>query len=204
MFADLKPMDLRLPLGVLMVGVVVAAAAFVIERRDARHLDDVRFDQLVRTASDHVQQRMAIYTNGLRAGASMYQASDRVTRKEWRDFAGSMALMERYPGIYGLGVVVPVQPQHLEEFLVWERFDGVPDLQLKTYPGVANPRATAACRRSPLRSRCSRILAIGRASSISSRSTRACSRCRRWSSGARGSAAGSTRPSSPRISSAPR
>jgi signal transduction histidine kinase/CHASE1-domain containing sensor protein/integral membrane sensor domain MASE1 len=143
MFADLKPMDLRLPLGVLMVGVVVAAAAFVIERRDARHLDDVRFDQLVRTASDHVQQRMAIYTNGLRAGASMYQASDRVTRKEWRDFAGSMALMERYPGIYGLGVVVPVQPQHLEEFLVWERFDGVPDLQLKTYPGVANPRAPA-------------------------------------------------------------
>jgi signal transduction histidine kinase/CHASE1-domain containing sensor protein/integral membrane sensor domain MASE1 len=141
MFVDLKPLSLRLPLAVLMVGVVVAAGAFAIERRDARHLDDLRFGQLVQTASDHVRQRMAIYTNGLRAGASMYQASERVTRKEWRDFAASLALMERYPGIYGLGVVVPVEPEHLAEFLVWERFDGAPDLQLKTYPGVVNPRA---------------------------------------------------------------
>ncbi|HET6620999.1 MAG TPA: PAS-domain containing protein [Dongiaceae bacterium] len=141
MFVDLKPLTLRLPLGVLMVGVVVAAGAFVIERRDARHLDDLRFGQLVQTASYHVRQRMAIYTNGLRAGASMYQASERVTRKEWRDFAASLGLMEHYPGIYGLGVAVPVEPEHLAEFLVWERFDGAPDLQLKTYPGVVNPRA---------------------------------------------------------------
>ncbi|HEX6119586.1 MAG TPA: CHASE domain-containing protein, partial [Dongiaceae bacterium] len=141
MFVDLKPLTLRLPLGVLMVGVAMAAGAFVVERRDARHLDDLRFGQLVQTASDHVRQRMAIYTNGLRAGASMYQASERVTRKEWRDFAASLELMERYPGIYGLGVVVPVEPQHLAEFLVWERFDGAPDLQLKIYPGAVDPRA---------------------------------------------------------------
>jgi signal transduction histidine kinase/CHASE1-domain containing sensor protein len=141
MFADLKPETLRLPLGVLMVGVVVAGAAFVIERRDARHLDDVRFGQLVQTASDRVQQRMAIYANGLRAGASMYQASERVTRKEWHDFEAALALIERYPGISGLAVAVPVQPDHLQEFLVWERFDGAPDMQLKTFPGVQNPRA---------------------------------------------------------------
>ncbi|HEY3145315.1 MAG TPA: CHASE domain-containing protein, partial [Dongiaceae bacterium] len=141
MFADLKPLNLRLPLGVLMIGVVVAAAAFVIERRDARHLDKVRFDQLIQTASDHVQQRMAIYANGLLAGASMYQASERVTRSEWHDFEASLALIERYPGISGLAVAVPVQPDHLQEFLVWERFDGAPGMQLKTFPGVQNPRA---------------------------------------------------------------
>ena len=140
MFADLKPLELKLPVTVLTVGVLVAAGAFVIERRDAAHLDDVRFNQLIQTASDHLRQRMAIYTNGLRAGASMYQASERVTRQEWHDFAASMALIERYPGIRGIGVAVPVKPDHLQEFLVWERFDGAPDLQLKSIPGVPNAR----------------------------------------------------------------
>ena len=48
----------------------------------------------------------------------MFQASERVTRNEWREFATSMGLMERYPGVRGLGVVVPVAPERLEEFLV--------------------------------------------------------------------------------------
>ena len=140
LFVDLKPLNLRLPVAVLMVGVVVAAGAFVIERRGISHLDDVRFEQLIRTASDRVRERMAIYTNALRAGASMYQASERVTRKEWRDFTVSLGLMERYPGVFGMGVVVPVEPQRLEEFMVWERFDGAPNLELKSYPGIASPR----------------------------------------------------------------
>src|SRR6185503_7943812 len=59
---------------------------------------------------------------------------------EWRQFATSMGLMERYPGIRGLGVVVPVTPEHLEEFLVWERFDGAPNLQRKSYPEAATSR----------------------------------------------------------------
>ncbi|MBA4096525.1 MAG: hypothetical protein C0484_07135 [Rhodospirillum sp.] len=140
LFADLKSFNLRLPVATLMVGVAVAAGAFVFERRELNHLDDVRFDQLIQTASDRVRERMVVYTNALRAGASMFQASERVTRNEWRQFATSMGLMERYPGVRGLGVVVPVAPQRLEEFLVWERFDGAPNLQLKTYPEVATTR----------------------------------------------------------------
>ena len=140
LFADLKSLNLRLPVATLMVGVAVAAGAFVVERRDLNHLDDVRFDQLIQTASDRVRERMVVYTNALRAGASMFQASERVTRNEWRQFATSMGLMERYPGVRGLGVVVPVAPQRLEEFLVWERFDGAPNLQLKSYPEAATTR----------------------------------------------------------------
>ena len=140
LFVDLKPLNLRLPVATLMVGVAAAAAAFVAERRELNHLDDVRFDQLIQTASDRVRERMVVYTNALRAGASMYQASERATRNEWRQFATSMELVERYPGVLGLGVVVPVAPQRLEEFLVWERFDGVPNLQLKSYSDAASPR----------------------------------------------------------------
>jgi signal transduction histidine kinase/CHASE1-domain containing sensor protein/integral membrane sensor domain MASE1 len=140
LFVDLKPLNLRLPVATLMVGVAAAAAAFVVERRELNHLDDVRFDQLIQTASDRVRERMVVYTNALRAGASMYQASERVTRNEWRQFATSMELVERYPGVRGLGVVVPVAPQRVEEFLVWERFDGAPNLQLKSYPEAATAR----------------------------------------------------------------
>ncbi|WP_119302055.1 PAS-domain containing protein [Dongia deserti] len=141
LFADLKPLKLQLPVVVLMVGVAVAAGAFVVERRELNHLDDVRFEQLIQTASDRVRERMTIYTNALRAGASMYQASERVTRNEWREFSASMSLMEHYPGVMGLGLVVPVQPDHLQEFLIWERFDSAPNLELKSYPDVVNTRA---------------------------------------------------------------
>ncbi len=141
MFADLKPLNLRLPVAVLMAGVAVAAGVFVIERRELNHLDDVRFDQLIQTASDRVRERMTIYTNALRAAASMYQASERVTRNEWREFSASMALTEHYPGVTGLGMIVPVEPAHLEQFLVWERFDGAPDLELKSYLDATSPRA---------------------------------------------------------------
>ena len=140
LFADLGPLNLRMPAAVLMVGVAVAAGAFVIEREKLSHLDDVRFEQLVQTAADRVRERMAIYTNALRAGASMYQASERVTRKEWQEFAASMQLIERYPGVQGMGVMVPVHPDRLQEFLMWERFDGAPNLELKSYPDVTNPR----------------------------------------------------------------
>ena len=141
LFSDLKPLSLRLPVAVLMIGVAVAAGAFVVERRELTHLDNVRFQQLMQTAWDRVRERMAIYTNTLQAGASMYQASERVTRKEWREFVTSMAPLQRHPGVLGLGVVVPVDPNHLQEFLVWERFDGAPHLELKSYPGAANTRA---------------------------------------------------------------
>jgi signal transduction histidine kinase/CHASE1-domain containing sensor protein/integral membrane sensor domain MASE1 len=142
LFADLRSLNLRLPAATLMVGVAVAAGAFVAERRALNHLDEVRFDQLVQTASDRIREHMVVYTNALRAGASMYKASERVTRDEWREFANSMGLMERYPGIRGLGVVVPVAPEHLPEFLVWERFDGAPNLQLKSYPEAATSRTS--------------------------------------------------------------
>jgi len=140
LFADLRPLNLRMPAAVLMMGVAVAAGAFMIERQKLSHLDDVRFEQLIQTASDRVRERMAIYTNALRAGASMYQASERVSRKEWQEFAASMQLIERYPGVQGMGVMVPVQPDRVQEFLVWERFDGAPSLELKSYPDVTNPR----------------------------------------------------------------
>jgi signal transduction histidine kinase/CHASE1-domain containing sensor protein len=141
LFSDLKPLNLRLPVAVLMVGVAVAAGAFVVERRQLDHLDDVRFQQLIQTASDRVRERMAIYTNALQAGVSMYQASERVTRKEWQAFVTSLALVQRHPGVLGLGVVLPVQPDHLQEFLLWERFDGAPQLELKLFPDAANTRA---------------------------------------------------------------
>jgi PAS domain S-box-containing protein len=139
-FADLSPLKLRLPVAILMTGVAIAAVSYAVDSRASIGLDEVRLEQLVRTATDRIRERMDTYANGLRAGAGMYQASEQVTRKEWRDFAQSLALADRYPGILGIGVAVPVDPAHLQEFLTWERFDGAPNLELKSIPDVVNPR----------------------------------------------------------------
>ena len=72
----------------------------------------------------------------------MYRASERVTRKEWNAFVTSMALVERHPGVMGMGVAVPVAPDRLQDFLLRERSDGAPGLELKSYPDVATARSS--------------------------------------------------------------
>ncbi|HEX9448276.1 MAG TPA: CHASE domain-containing protein, partial [Dongiaceae bacterium] len=87
-----------------------------------------------------IRTRLEIYADSLRAGAAFYGASTHVSRRDWHDYAKSLDLITRYPGINGIGVVLPVSPSAVDQFVAAARADDTPDFSLKSVAGVADPR----------------------------------------------------------------
>ncbi len=66
---------------------------------------------------------MAYYEEGLRGGVSLFRSSRSVEREEWVEYARSLAIEERYPGIRGIGFVRPVAAGEEQRFLARVRAD---------------------------------------------------------------------------------
>lgn len=80
---------------------------------------------------DLVQDRMEQYEVGLWAGVGLIDAlgSERPLRRaDWVEFAGSLDLVNRYPGVNGIGVIYYVPEARLDDYL--SRFsDQYPELE---------------------------------------------------------------------------
>jgi PAS domain S-box-containing protein len=140
-FVDLHALDLRMPGAVFIAGATIAAFAPLLEHRRAEHVEDLRFQQLTEIATERIRETTANYSNAMRTAASLYAVSHGVTQSEWRDFVASLTLAERYPGIAGLGIVVPVGPGEVDSFVGTQRTGGTPDFTVRTEPDAADPRA---------------------------------------------------------------
>ncbi|HEV8392232.1 MAG TPA: PAS-domain containing protein [Dongiaceae bacterium] len=138
---DLHRLDLRMPGAVFIAGAAIAVVAAFVEHRQAADLEELRFKQLTEIASERIRERMAVYGNAMRSAASLVTVSNHVTRADWRDFVASLTLTERYPGITGVGVVVPVRPSQLDSFVAAQQASGAPDFSVKPVPGGVHPRA---------------------------------------------------------------
>jgi PAS domain S-box-containing protein len=126
-----------LPLGVIAAGWLACGILLGVLVRQQEAGDAAAFRRLAANAEIGIRQRLATYTEALRAGASFVAASERVTRREWRDFAAALDLGGRHPGIHGIGVILPVKADELAPFLRRVRADGVPDFALKLPPDGA-------------------------------------------------------------------
>ncbi|MFB2595664.1 PAS domain S-box protein [Paracoccus sp. p4-l81] len=65
------------------------------------------FVALVNEAENAISLRLASYRNAVNAGASYIAASQTVTRTEWRRYVEQLGIAQTYPGMLGLGVVIP-------------------------------------------------------------------------------------------------
>ena len=64
----------------------------------------------------------------------MFAAAKSVGPAEWRAYVQALALEKRYPGIVGLGVVFPVHPENMAEFMAAARVDGDPGFTIRGVP----------------------------------------------------------------------
>ncbi len=141
-FVDLHQFDLRMPGAIFIAGAAIAVMAASVEHEQAENLAEARFRQLTETATDRIREKTTNYSNATRSAASLFTVTDRITRAEWRDFVTSLALTERYPGIAGLGIVMPVMPDQLDQFIAQQRADGASEFAVTAVPGVGvHPRA---------------------------------------------------------------
>jgi PAS domain S-box-containing protein len=76
-----------------------------------------------------IQSRLSIYANTLSGGVGLFNASDFVSRDEWKIYVDSIDLQKNYPGIQGLGYAVVVEDEN--ELTDKIRAEGFPEYNIR-------------------------------------------------------------------------
>ncbi len=67
----------------------------------------------------------------LRSGSALFEASDSVTRLDWKLFIDGLAINRNLPGIQGIGYAVIIPKNQLARHILDIRYEGFPDYQVK-------------------------------------------------------------------------
>ena len=91
-----------------------------------------KFEQQVEQLQIDIQTQFERALLALRGARGLYNASDRVTRSEFRAFIASRDLATEFPGIRGFGYIQRVPSDELDAFVRAERLDDAPDFEVRT------------------------------------------------------------------------
>ncbi len=127
---------LALPAAVLVAGWLICGWIYSTLNRERLQVNEVRFDNIISESKQAIEQRMTTYTDALRGGVSLFASSQDVTREEWRQFVDSLELVQRYPGIDGMGAMEPVRAEETEEFTTRLRREMGADFAIRPVPGA--------------------------------------------------------------------
>ena len=89
-----------------------------------------RFSARISEVELRVKSRLSDYEEVLLSTAALMQASNAVSREEWRTYAGGLQLLERYPGIQGLGYAQRLQPSEVQAHVEAVRREGIADYRI--------------------------------------------------------------------------
>ncbi|MDW6094267.1 CHASE domain-containing protein [Vibrio rhizosphaerae] len=122
---------------VISLSLILTFGAYYITERQTNLKITNQFEFQSQQIVELVQERMIRYEEALWAGVSALKMFPRdASREDWRTFAASLQIDQRFPGINGIGVIHYVPPQKLANYLAWQR-ESIPDYGL--HPAHAEP-----------------------------------------------------------------
>lgn len=134
---------LVLPVWVLLGGWLVSGSIYATLELNGRERREEIFRDRVTAAEAAIQVRITSYVDAIRGGVSFYTASQVVERDEWRAYIESVQMRTRYPGMNGLGIIFPVEPNGIEAWKTRMRSIGYPNPDVRPFPGTnERPGAT--------------------------------------------------------------
>ena len=89
-----------------------------------------QFDLLTEQLSRQIHTRMVDHEKILLAAAGLMDASNKVTRQDWKRFTDRLQLSDRYPGIQGVGFSKILRPDEITELEVQIRNEGFSDFKV--------------------------------------------------------------------------
>ncbi len=95
----------RIPLIILMCGWILAGVLFFYLTNSQAEKDSERLTYLIRDTENQIRLRLWGNEDALWSGASLFAASDDVTRDEWGHFVTTLNLTQRYSGFFGVGAI---------------------------------------------------------------------------------------------------
>lgn len=100
-----------------------------------------RFKFEIASVQAEIVRRMGEYEMVLRNGAAFFDASDEVTRSDWRNFYNTLQLEQYYPGILGFGFSRWLLPAELSGFIADVRAEGYPEFTV--FPSTQSAESSA-------------------------------------------------------------
>ena len=116
---------------VLLLGFVISAAATLYMKSNVNRIARQEFIFKCNDIKDDIAERLADHARILRSGASFFDASDSVTRKEWHTYTDRQNLEQQLPGIQGLGFSLLIPKVQLGQHTRQIRSEGFPEYQVK-------------------------------------------------------------------------
>ncbi len=77
-----------------------------------------------------IEERLRTYREVLKGAHALFQASEAVSRDEWRRYVTALNLQVEYPGIQGVGFAVHIPADHLARHERTVRAEGFPDYRV--------------------------------------------------------------------------
>jgi PAS domain S-box-containing protein len=115
-------------MGVLLLcSIVLTIVAWYISRNHLKEKTMDRFEYRVSNIQSSIEARMSAYEQVLRSAVGFMNASDTVTRNDWKHYVQTLKLQQFYPGIQGLGFTVRLFPNEVERFTRKIRAEGFPE-----------------------------------------------------------------------------
>jgi len=97
-------------------------------------VDQVRVEQFgaeANTIHDAIVDRLDIYSTALYGGRGLFDASNEVSRDEWRAYVESLRIQENFPGLQGFGYSEWIPPDDLEAHVTRVQEEGFPDYSIR-------------------------------------------------------------------------
>jgi PAS domain S-box-containing protein len=124
------------PLVVLLAGWTLSGWMYEFLEREGQRRQEEFFGERVAEAQAAIHVRMTNYVDALHGGTSFFAASQSFDRDEWRVYSESLQLKKRYPGINGLGVILAVPPDRVEEWRARVRTIGETEPSISPFPNT--------------------------------------------------------------------
>ncbi len=120
---------------VLTVALLLTLWVWQSAKEELARAEQAQFETRASEVSDAIVNRMGVYEQVLRGGVGLFEASDSVTRTEWKKYVANLKLDEKYPGVQGLAVSFLIPAADLDAHLSTIRAEGFPDYAIRP-PGT--------------------------------------------------------------------
>lgn len=96
---------------------------------DVRAQESFEFE--IEDAKQSILYRMQNYEQALRGGVALFNASDYISREEWKSYVESLLLEQTLPGIQGFGYAKVIRPDQLFDHEAQIRSEGFPAYRVR-------------------------------------------------------------------------
>lgn len=116
---------------VLAASLSVTIVAYFIADKAVKDRADDRFEYEAARVETAIKERLHIYEQVLWGGAGLFNASQNVTRQDYKNYIDTLQLDSKWPGVQGVGYSIPLHPTELQDHIQTIRAEGFPEYQVK-------------------------------------------------------------------------